>query len=58
MSDVKTPDNQRLFQVKHDNGDILAGFDDAQSAQEDAADRNKRAVEFGLKCQYHVEPKS
>jgi hypothetical protein len=57
MSEEKRLADQMPFRVRHDNGDILQGFDDLQSAQDDAADRNKRAKEFGLTCRYHAEVK-
>ncbi len=37
------------FHVLHPNGDIIAGFNDQQSAMDDADDRNIRACQLGLK---------
>lgn len=50
----KVLDEKRPFRVHHDNGNIVKGFDDLASAQDDAAERNKRAKEYDLACRYHA----
>lgn len=40
------------FRVSHPNGDCVKGFDDAQCAREDAAERTARAGDLGLDVEY------
>lgn len=49
------------FRVSHTNGDVVAGFSDLQSAEDDAKERNQRALRLGLRARYiagslHPEP--
>lgn len=45
------------FRVSHTNGDVVAGFKDLQSAENDAAERNERALKLGLRARYLAGPK-
>lgn len=60
MSEKKEPKPSILdkpWRVVHSNGDVVAGFDDEQCAEDDAVERNKRADEFGIAARYTAAPK-
>lgn len=48
MVTQKIETKDKPFHVIHSNGDIVAGFDDQQSAIDDATDRNIKARELNL----------
>ncbi len=51
------PDLFKPFRTSHPNGDIVKGFNDLESAQEDAAVRNARAKTMGLSVTYRAHAK-
>lgn len=48
----KILDKNMLFRVSHTNGDIIKGFPTMPSAEADAVDRNKRALDLGSRARY------
>jgi hypothetical protein len=40
------------FRVSHTNGNIVAGFNDIASAEEDAKQRNQRSLNLGMSARY------
>lgn len=50
----KTPlEPEKPWRVNHDNGDVVAGFEDLESAKDDAIERNERAIALKLPVRYH-----
>ena len=45
--------HEKPFRVSHDNGDVVAGFEDLESAKADAIERNQQAIDLGLPVRYH-----
>ena len=54
MDRGKTPDKDLPFRVSYTNGDVIKRFISMASAEEDAANRNKRALSLGSPARYIV----
>ena len=54
MATEKVYEKDKPFRVSHTNGDIVAGFSDLESAQEDAAERNTRAQSLGIRARMGI----
>ena len=52
--DKPNPDLKKPFHVVHSNGDLIKGFEDQGSADNDAKDRNARAEILGVSCRYKM----
>lgn len=47
----------QAYRVSHPNGDVVAGFDDENSAIQDATRRTTKATELGLTLIYAASAK-
>lgn len=54
---MKVRDIDQPFRVIYTNGDIVKGFLDLKSAEDDAKERNQRAIALGLWSRYLAQAK-